>query len=101
MANPPPHGRGLVSEYRRGADFERKVVLDYKARGWEAHRCTGSKGIYDIWAHKLGEVHLIQCKLTGRIGKAAKEQLRMMAEENKFRAFIATNDRGTIVMEEL
>ena len=90
-----------MSEYRRGADFERKVVNDYEARDWTAHRTTGSKGVYDVWAHKMGEVHIIQCKLTGRITKLAKEQLRCMAEENKFRAFIASNHKGTIVMEEL
>ena len=90
-----------MSEYRRGADFERKVVNDYRNRGWVAHRTTGSKGVYDIWAHRQGEVHIIQCKLTGKITKLAKDQLRLMGEENNFRAFIASNDKGAIVMEEL
>ena len=90
-----------MSEYRRGADFERKVVNDYKARNWYASRTPGSKSPIDIIAFRDGEVHIIQCKLTGRITNAAKEQLRCMAAENKFRAFIARNDRGTIVMEEL
>ena len=90
-----------MSEYRRGADFERKVVNDYKARGWYASRTPGSKSPIDIIAFRAGEVHIIQCKLTGRMSGAAKEQLREMAHENWFRAYLCWNDKGAIRFEEL
>lgn len=90
-----------MSEYRRGADFERKVVNDYKARNWYASRTPGSKSPIDIIAFRLGEVHIIQCKLTGLMTKAAKEQLRLMAQENGFRAFLCWNNNGKIETEEL
>ena len=91
-----------MSEYRRGADFERKVVNDYKARNWYASRTPGSKSPIDIIAFKGGEVHIIQCKLKREgMSKAAKAQVRELAMENWFRGFLCWNDKGKIQWEDL
>jgi Holliday junction resolvase len=53
------------NNYRRGADFERKVVDLFRSVGYSASRTGGSHGIYDVIAVNRERVCIIQCK-TGK-----------------------------------
>lgn len=51
-----------MSNYRSGADFERKVIAYLTENGYWCIRAAQSKGIADIVAIKTGQVLLINCK---------------------------------------
>jgi Holliday junction resolvase len=58
-----------LTQYSRGADFERKVKADLQKHGWFAYRIAGSRGPVDVLAHDPGgTVVNIQCKLNGVMG---------------------------------
>ena len=69
-----PAKRGRTN-YRIGYVFECKVRNLYRASGWFVQRSAGSKTVVDLTAIPpeggCGGVHLIQCKLTGKL--SAKE----------------------------
>lgn len=68
--------------YRKGADFERKLVLYLRERGFPyVCRSAGSKGVADVVAvTPSGKVWLIQCKAgKGKIGVAEVRELRDVA----------------------
>jgi hypothetical protein len=57
-----------MTQYSRGADFERKVKKDLIAHGAMVDRTAGSRGTHDLVAIWPGpEVVLIQCKRDGRM----------------------------------
>jgi Holliday junction resolvase len=51
--------------YRRGAEFERRVADALRLDGYLVYRSAGSHGEADLVALKAGEVLLVQCKLAG------------------------------------
>ena len=51
-----------MSNYRSGAEFERKVIHYLTDNGYWCIRAAQSKGIADIVAIKTGQVLLINCK---------------------------------------
>jgi Holliday junction resolvase len=77
--------RGGAAPYRKGAEFERKVQKAYEGLGWSVTRQPKSQSPYDLIAVQYEEgagyhfVHLIQCKLAGKISKAEKEELVKVA----------------------
>lgn len=54
-----------MSNYRRGADFERQVLKDLEKRGFVAARAAGSHTPSDIYAVQPGRVLFVQCKRDG------------------------------------
>lgn len=89
-----------MSNYSRGANFERAVVKHLEKRGYLAFRCAGSKGnskvdvvafapkpefyfsaknFYPVYGCD-GDNILIQCKLSGAIFKSEREILINAAE---------------------
>jgi Holliday junction resolvase len=55
-----------MTQYSRGADFERKVKADLQKQGWFAYRIAGSRGPVDVLAHDTcGNIANVQCKLNG------------------------------------
>jgi Holliday junction resolvase len=57
----------VPSQYRRGADFERRLKKHLEALGYFVVRSAGSKGLVDLVAFGPEGVYFIQCKLTGKI----------------------------------
>lgn len=55
-----------MSNYRRGADCERRTVAEYRENGWWATRTPQSRGACDVVALRFGEIHMIQVKCGGR-----------------------------------
>jgi Holliday junction resolvase len=81
----------MASQYRRGADFERKLKLYLEGLGYFVIRSAGSKGPVDLVA--FGEdIYFIQCKLTGNISQAKLDELTELAEIHGARPALATPD---------
>ena len=57
----------MTTNYRRGADFERRVVADLSAHGYVTVRAAGSHTVADVYAFRFGEVVMAQCKRDGRL----------------------------------
>lgn len=92
----------MASQYRRGADFERAVRdLCIKMGAVVVIRSAGSKGLLDLVAWMpSGETWFVQCKLTGKISKADRNDLRDIADIVGAQAVIAHKPgRGQIVLE--
>lgn len=57
----------MSTNYRRGADFERRVQADMERRGWVTVRAAGSHTVADVYAFLNGRIAFIQCKRNGRL----------------------------------
>lgn len=57
-----------MTNYARGADFERRVLKDMEAKGYIAVRAAGSHTPADVYCIKPWETVLVQCKRDGRLG---------------------------------
>lgn len=57
----------MNTNYRRGADFERRVVRDLEGRGWSVVRSAGSHKPADVVAMVGGITICVQCKRDGRL----------------------------------
>ncbi len=69
-----------MTNYSRGADFERKVQAGLAAAGYFAVRAAGSRGPVDVLAVRKGVVLLVQCKLKlGRMSPEAWAELIALA----------------------
>ena len=91
----------MPTQYRRGADFERKLKKYLEELGYFVVRSAGSTGQVDLVAikrrepQKYGEgdveLILIQCKL-GKVSFKEALALEMLGAELNARAVIATPD---------
>ena len=54
-----------MTNYDRGAAFERQVMKDLQGKGYIAERIAGSHSPADVHANKPGTVMFIQCKRNG------------------------------------
>lgn len=68
-----------MSNYRNGADFERKTRHDLEEQGYEVIRSAGSKGKVDLVAFKTGQILFVQNKLNGLCAPAERSRLRDLA----------------------
>lgn len=66
-----------MSNYRKGADYERKIVNELRAQGFVCARSAGSKSPIDIWAvnPETREMLLIQAKKGKPIPKGEKLEI--------------------------
>lgn len=81
----------MVTQYQRGADFERRVQKDMASHGYLAHRTPGSKTPVDVYSFKHGDEWVfIQCKTGGSLGPE---------EWNKFLDFCELWDATPIMAE--
>lgn len=69
-----------MTQYARGATFERQVMKDLARFGWEVFRSAGSHGKADVVAIRPGRILLIQCKISGEIDRAEWNEVVRMAE---------------------
>lgn len=85
MPQPTSKMRYTLTNYSRGAAFERKIKKQYEEAGWFVVRAAGSKGPVDLVAVLMQDdyidVLLIQCK-------AQKPTKR---ERDDFIAFLTEN----------
>ena len=91
-----------MTNYSRGADFERRVVKELTATGYYAMRSAGSHGIVDVvalcttdmWGR--GDVHdmLIQCKLKGVLSGRESNELFIVADKYDRLPILAKNNKG-------
>jgi Holliday junction resolvase len=90
-----------MTQYAKGARFERRVQKYLEERGWFTIRSAGSHKVADLVCLRGGGVLLIQCKLNGRISPAEREQLLNLARENKCQAVFAYRDGRKLVIQSL
>ena len=80
-----------MSQYRRGADFERRVRDALEADGYEVIRSAGSKTKVDLLGFKVDQLLLIQCKRTdGYIPPDDRLALLALAQMIQPRPYIGT-----------
>lgn len=79
-----------MTNYARGADFERRVGKALTAEGFEVFRSAGSHGKADLCAVKPGQVLLVQCKRNGQIDRDEWNELVALR--------LALDPRGTTVV---
>lgn len=87
-----------MNEYRRGANFERRVMRHLEKEGWFCFRSAGSHKPADVIAFRCGEVMLIQCQLDSYFAPAKKQALYSLAEDNKFQAWLAFREGKKLMM---
>lgn len=88
-----------MTQYRRGADFERLVRADLVVKELDVIRSAGSKTKVDLVAIGAGCVFLIQCKLTGVIDKAEWDALVEIAKRGSAKPLLAMKGpRGTPIV---
>lgn len=90
-----------MSNYTRGADFERRVRDRYRKLGYFVIRSSGSYSPIDLAVFKGGEVKLIQCKLDGRLDPVERAQLQDLARETVCRVLLISNRDHKLVSEEI
>jgi len=85
-----------MNRYAKGANFERKIVSDFWARGWASMRAAGSGTtsfpVPDLIAVKGGRLIIIECKTTRKDRLSLKEnilQLKRFQDISKAEAYIA------------
>jgi Holliday junction resolvase len=84
-----------MTQYSRGADFERKVEKDLQAHGWYSRRSPGSRTAVDVMAVAPGpEVLFIQCKRDGRLSIEDRRDLYNLALAFHATPILAYSDKG-------
>ena len=91
-----------MTNYSRGANFERQVRTDLENRGWFVIRAAGSHGIVDLVAFPPNPrpTWFIQCKIGRRISPKERKKLGEIAMSTSCYAILASRPkRGTIRYE--
>ncbi|MGW5314518.1 restriction endonuclease [Nocardia thailandica] len=68
-----------MTQYRRGADFERTVKHLLQDHGYECIRSAGSRSPVDVIAFKPGQTVMVQAKRDGRCAPAERAELLRVA----------------------
>lgn len=93
---------GIVSNYSRGANFERQVIKILTMKGYAAIRAAGSHSPADIWATRDGKLFFIQCKLDGRLSPGEWNEFYKYATENGAEPIMASRPyRGSVAFHHL
>lgn len=69
-----------MTQYRRGADFERAVRIALQNDGYVVVRSAGSKSKIDLLGIKPGQCLFVQCKINGLCPPAERTELRRLAD---------------------
>jgi Holliday junction resolvase len=87
----------MTTPYQRGLVFEHATRTHLQTEGYDVIRAAGSHTPADLIAIKQGQLLLVQCKLDGRIGPHARNQLLELAHKiDTGIAIVAWKKRGTI-----
>jgi Holliday junction resolvase len=90
-----------MSNYSRGANFERRVAKYFEKRGWFVIRSAGSHSPIDLVALKAGEVKLIQCKIDGVLSSAERQQLHELARDTQCQIWLFRGAKHSMLGEEI
>jgi hypothetical protein len=96
-----------LTNYARGANFERQVKADLEGKGYLVIRAAGSHGIMDLVAFKSrwtdeGAIWFIQAKLNGKLSPAERRELFEAAfSRNAWAVIVSRPKRGVILYERL
>ena len=90
-----------MSNYNRGANFERRVKRALENKGAFVIRSAGSRSPVDLVAFWSGEICFLQVKVDGNLSKGERELLTYLAQENRCRACMAYRDKKKIIFEDL
>ena len=71
-----------MTQYEKGARFERRIKKHFEALGWICFRSAGSHSPADLICIRKGETLLIQCQTEKYFPPAKKAQLIELANEN-------------------
>lgn len=89
-----------MTNYARGANFERQVKADLEGRGYFVIRAAGSHGIVDLVAFPPSPIDdplFIQCKINGKISPDDRAELYRVARRTGCWPVMATRpNRGII-----
>ena len=93
---------GIVSNYSRGANFERQVIKILILKGYAAIRAAGSHSPADIWATKDGKLFFVQCKISGKLSPDEWNTFYDYATENNAIPIMASRPcRGAVAFHHL
>ena len=90
-----------MSNYDRGANFERRCQKRLEKEGWFVIRSAGSHSLIDLAAFKAGEVILVQCKTDGVLSVAERQQLVELGRETGCPVFLRKRQGRKIASEEI
>lgn len=68
-----------MTNYARGAEFERRIKRHLETNGYAVIRSAGSHSLIDLIALKPGQTLLVQCKIHGHLGPADRTALTEFA----------------------
>ena len=89
--------------YRRGANFERKVKKWYEDNlvGCFVLRSAGSHSPVDLVVLWNGGVALVQCKMDGKLPRDEEEKLIKIAKEQRCYAALAYKEGSVVEIQPL
>ena len=90
-----------MSNYSRGANFERRCKAYLVQQGWMVFRSAGSHSPADLIAMRGGEFILIQAKINGKLSFKERAYLWLVAEENNCQAMLAYRQGRKLILEEI
>jgi len=96
-----------MTNYARGANFERQVKADLEKFCHIVVRSAGSHGAVDLMAcHQNAGVAadwwLVQCKINGKVSPAERNELYRIAEQcNAWAVIVSRPKRGAILYQRL
>jgi Holliday junction resolvase len=91
-----------MTNYSRGADFERTVKADLEEMGFFVVRSAGSHGAVDLLALSLHDQWAVQCKINGKMTPDERKKLLAVANVCHIKPMKAWRpSRGAIRYEEV
>lgn len=88
-----------MSQYSKGANFERRVKKHFEDDGWYVIRAAGSKGLFDLICFKAGMIFAIQVKLDGVLSRNEREQMAEWGRSHLIPVLLASRDGQEIMFE--
>lgn len=90
-----------MTNYSKGANFERRLVKHLRSQGMRAHRTAGSHTPIDVIAGADGKCYAFQCQLDKYFEPAKIEALKEEAKQFGAVPYLAWRDGGKLVIKEL
>ena len=90
-----------MTNYSRGANFERRCIRHLTKEGWDCARTAGSHGAADIWAARGGEFMFVQCQIDNyfEVGKVAA--VTELAQRHGAQSWLAWRDNKKLIMKQV
>jgi Holliday junction resolvase len=86
-----------VTQYSRGATFERLVKADLEFKGYFVQRSAGSHGPCDLLALRLDDQLAVQCKTNGKLPPAERTKLLALAKVCHLKPVLAWRPKRGVI----